>query len=191
MKTCSEIISSKVPGHELLHNDEEEAQYRLDNDHSHMFPDMFLELEKQKEELGIANFGLDLTTMDDVFLKIGELDEEEGDRDTPELGDIVKVPQKQKNGFVASNEQLIQKQESGARLLMVQLYGLLAKRMIYTWRRKILYISMMLIPITMAVFIVLSLNPWSGNVRERPARLLDLESYKVTGFHQMKIITIL
>ena len=39
---------------------------------------MFLDLEKEKVALGIANFGLDLTTMDDVFLKIGELQDNEG-----------------------------------------------------------------------------------------------------------------
>ena len=41
---------------------------------------MFQQLERVKQELDILNFGLDLTTMDDVFLKIGEL-EEAGDTD--------------------------------------------------------------------------------------------------------------
>ena len=38
---------------------------------------MFFDLEQEKIKLGIANFGLDLTTMDDVFLKIGEMQENE------------------------------------------------------------------------------------------------------------------
>ena len=71
---CSEIISSKVAGSELLENNQEEVLYRLDNDQSGKFPELFLELEANKAELDIANFGLDLTTMDDVFLKIGELE---------------------------------------------------------------------------------------------------------------------
>ena len=74
MGKCTEIISSKVAGSELLENNQEEVLYRLDNDQSEKFPEMFLELEANKTELDIANFGLDLTTMDDVFLKIGELE---------------------------------------------------------------------------------------------------------------------
>ena len=71
---CTEIISSKVSGSELLENNQEEVLYRLDNDQSGKFPDMFRELEANMADLDITNFGLDLTTMDDVFLKIGELE---------------------------------------------------------------------------------------------------------------------
>ena len=48
---------------------------------------------------------------------------------------------------------------SGLKLILIQLYGLIAKRSIYSWRRKILYFVMMAIPIAMAIFVVLSLNP--------------------------------
>jgi hypothetical protein len=48
---------------------------------------------------------------------------------------------------------------SGYKLIVSQMKGLLAKRMMYTWRRKALYFFMMLVPIGMAVFTVLSLNP--------------------------------
>ena len=48
---------------------------------------------------------------------------------------------------------------SGLKLILIQLYGLIVKRSIYSWRRKILYFTMMAIPIAMAIFVVLSLNP--------------------------------
>ena len=54
---------------------------------------------------------------------------------------------------------MTEKFSSGLKLILIQLYGLLAKRSIYTWRRKILYFVMMAIPIAMAIFVVLSLNP--------------------------------
>ena len=53
------------------------AVFRIPSDQAPQFPAMFLDLEKDKLQLGIANFGLDVTTMDDVFLKIGELQEDE------------------------------------------------------------------------------------------------------------------
>ena len=174
----TQIISSKVPSTQLIQTSEQETLYRLDTDHSPMFPDMFLELEKEMKQLGIVNFGLDLTTMDDVFLKIGEMEEDHDDESEDFDKDNKLRITPQKNGFINSKEKLVPQPLTGMKKMMIQMYGLIAKRMIYTWRRKILYISMMTIPIIMAVFIVLSLNPWSGNVRERPARLLELSSYK-------------
>ena len=58
--------------------------FRLPAGQSSKFPEMFFDLEKEKIKLGIANFGLDLTTMDDVFLKIGEMQENE-DTDDVEI----------------------------------------------------------------------------------------------------------
>ena len=58
-----------------------------------------------------------------------------------------------------SQARMTVKFSSGLKLILIQLYGLLAKRCIYSWRRKILYFVMMAIPIAMAIFVVLSLNP--------------------------------
>ena len=178
---CSEIIASQVTGAEMISNMSEEVTFRLDNDQSWKFPDMFLELEKEKTSLDIVNFGLDLTTMDDVFLKIGELEEQEAnaannDAESQGSTDNIKLMTNEMDKS-KSNLVPISQSTSGLKLIITQLYGLLVKRMIYTWRRKLLYFNMAVLPIVMAVLIVLSLNPFTGNVRERPARLLDLESY--------------
>ena len=61
------------------------AVFRIPSDQALHFPAMFSDLEKDKLELGIANFGLDVTTMDDVFLKIGELQENEEINDNEEV----------------------------------------------------------------------------------------------------------
>lgn len=60
---------------------------------------------------------------------------------------------------LGSQTRLTVKFASGLKLILIQLYGLIAKRGIYSWRRKILYFTMMSIPIAMAIFVVLSLNP--------------------------------
>ena len=41
------------------------------------FPALFTELEEKKEELGINQLALSMTTLEEVFLKLGELDDEE------------------------------------------------------------------------------------------------------------------
>ena len=144
---------------------------------------MFQQLERGKQELDILNFGLDLTTMDDVFLKIGEL-EEAGDADDDgeaEAEDAVESVRKQEGVAAGSSQQLVAGPVSGLLLVAGQLCGLLAKRMVYTWRRKLLYLTMAATPVCMATFIVLSLNPFTGTARERPARTMDLASYDDPG----------
>ena len=146
---------------------------------------MFQQLERVKQELDILNFGLDLTTMDDVFLKIGEL-EEAGDTDDDDDGDgeaedAAESVTKQEGVTAGSTQQLVAGTVSGLLLVAGQLCGLLAKRLVYTWRRKLLYLTMAATPVCMATFIVLSLNPFTGTARERPARTMDLASYDDPG----------
>ena len=155
-----EIISKHVNGSQLVQDTSSETLFRLANEESSKFPDMFLDLEKEKNNLGIVNFGLDLTTMDDVFLKIGELESNEVVNDDTQSEDGVKMVMSKE--VMSSTTRLVPQSLSGFKLVFSQLYGLIVKRMVYTWRRKILYSSMMSIPITMAVFIVLSLNPFTG-----------------------------
>lgn len=40
------------------------------------FPKMFKELEENQTRLGISSFGLSITTMEEVFLKVGDIAEE-------------------------------------------------------------------------------------------------------------------
>ena len=148
IERCSQIISSKISEWELMENNEQEVTYRLDNGQSAKFPEMFLELERNKDELDIVNFGLDLTTMDDVFLKIGELQEKNvAGEEASMISDNVNIsqlrnidPTFQVSEIDASNEKkgsqsrLAAKSSSGLKLVIIQIYGLILKRMIYTWR---------------------------------------------------------
>ena len=58
-----------------------------------------------------------------------------------------------------SEDSLVPELLSGWSLVLSQLVGLLVKRMTYTWRRKVLYTVMILIPVVMAVLTVVSINP--------------------------------
>ena len=82
---CSEIISRHIKDFSLESDTTDLAVFRIPSDQAPHFPAMFSDLEKDKLELGIANFGLDVTTMDDVFLKIGELQENEEINDNEEV----------------------------------------------------------------------------------------------------------
>ena len=155
-------MKQHVESAELDKSDTDSAVFILPADESPKFPDMFQAVELAKDQLGISSFGLSLTTMEDVFLKIGEMTEEIGkenggppvetDRVSWKAGSNIDLEQR-------SEDSLVPELLSGWSLVLSQLVGLLVKRMTYTWRRKVLYTVMILIPVVMAVLTVVSINP--------------------------------
>lgn len=68
-----ELIGAKYRLHEKLENiTPHELMYKFDvEETSQVLPSLFDDLEKVKERVGIFGFGITVSTMDDVFMKIG------------------------------------------------------------------------------------------------------------------------
>ena len=49
-----------------------ELSFILPSEATGKFEDLFMELETRRQELGIASYGASVTTMEEVFLKVGE-----------------------------------------------------------------------------------------------------------------------
>ena len=49
-----------------------ELSFILPSEATGKFEELFLELETRRRELGIASYGASVTTMEEVFLKVGE-----------------------------------------------------------------------------------------------------------------------
>ena len=79
------MVSKHIKDSRLETDDDDVSIFRLPTNGTSKLSELFMELEKIKIDLRISNFGLDLTTMDDVFLKIGELQdiEEEEEHELP------------------------------------------------------------------------------------------------------------
>ena len=58
--------------HQVLANAGAEIVYRLPFEETESFPAVFQELDARKEELSIDNYGISVTTLEEVFLKIGQ-----------------------------------------------------------------------------------------------------------------------
>ena len=44
----------------------------MPSDYSHKFEELFSEIESNREELGIASYGASVTTLEEVFIKVGQ-----------------------------------------------------------------------------------------------------------------------
>lgn len=61
-----------------------ELSYQLSDKCSHMFNQIFSELESRSKELGVDSYGVSLTTLEEVFMKVGT-DPIKSDNETPEM----------------------------------------------------------------------------------------------------------
>jgi len=54
--------------------------------------DLFHDIEERADELGVQSFGVSMTTLEEVFLKIGEEDEADDDDQDSGNGELVTPP---------------------------------------------------------------------------------------------------
>ena len=73
----TELICSLIPSAELLSDVGAEQSFRLPFSASGSFVDLFDSLDESKESLGIAEYGISVTTLEEVFLRVAEIEEEE------------------------------------------------------------------------------------------------------------------
>ncbi|RUS76071.1 hypothetical protein EGW08_016175 [Elysia chlorotica] len=78
--SLTRVVRSHIPTAELESVINTEVSYILPDSESARFPALFTELDDHKDQLGITSFGTSATTMEEVFLKVGEsaYDEDEG-----------------------------------------------------------------------------------------------------------------
>ncbi|KAL3853225.1 hypothetical protein ACJMK2_016781 [Sinanodonta woodiana] len=115
-KTCNvhrvtAVVKNYVPTATLESEISAEVSYLLPFDQSSMFEALFQEIESKMGELGITSFGTSATTMEEVFLKVGEGadDEENG---------VLSVPLSEKMTFDNPN---FEKTERGTSVFKVTL----------------------------------------------------------------------
>lgn len=66
------LVESLVPKAEQVTDVGAELSYILPSSATPSFPELFNKLETEKKTLGIVSFGISVTTMEEVFMKVGE-----------------------------------------------------------------------------------------------------------------------
>ncbi|CAG5125756.1 unnamed protein product [Candidula unifasciata] len=91
-----------------------EVSYLLPDNMSSRFPDLFNNLDKKKEELGITSFGAAATTMEEVFLKVGDTASFEDESPSSSTdGDFVKHENGYMNGAFEPEKNHLNHLENG------------------------------------------------------------------------------
>lgn len=76
------VIKEHVPGAQMENNVGAELSYILPEESVGQFEGLFSQLEQQKGDLGIDSYGASVTTMEEVFLKVGMNMDQDKDNET-------------------------------------------------------------------------------------------------------------
>ncbi|OWF51665.1 ATP-binding cassette sub-family A member 3-like [Mizuhopecten yessoensis] len=84
----TKMIQTLIPTAVLESQISAELSYLLPFDQSAKFEELFEHIEKKSVELGISSFGTSATTMEEVFLKVGESSKEQDEDDSTEASPL-------------------------------------------------------------------------------------------------------
>lgn len=180
----TELVHKHIPEATVEGNVGSEVTYLLPRDASTAFPAMFEELESAKDELQLENYGVSVTTLEEVFLKVGEgTGEEDGaniDIQTRLDSRAMDALSRQRTGYgdaVSTNETdaLLPSATSspdrlsGLALTLQQFKAMIIKRMLHSRRDKYAIITQLLLPLVFTVFALVVAKTYPGYT-DAPAR---------------------
>ncbi|XP_043771460.1 phospholipid-transporting ATPase ABCA3-like [Cervus elaphus] len=183
-KICA-IIQSHIPDAILESCLGAELSFILPKKHAHRFEALFNVLEMKKEELGIANFGASITTMEEVFLKVNKLADSEVESQSIQSLHLMSQRSQNRNRskrvfrnyerpvITRLNEIANIKFNTGFPLYRQQFHSMFLKRALFNWRSwklTLLHISIILFVTT---YLLTTLNLYYT----MPAREMDLSQY--------------
>ncbi|XP_063703387.1 phospholipid-transporting ATPase ABCA1-like [Culicoides brevitarsis] len=153
-----------------------ELSYQLYTKDSAIFKDMLKDLEENSEELKLNSYGISMATLEEVFMSIGTDEQKNG---TAENGNG-HIP----NGHatvVDIEKKLVPEVDlvTGSKLLLYQIQGLFAKKILHTRRHFVLMFLQNLIPVTFLIICIVIVRSWGGN-KDLPALNLVPEKYDPT-----------
>ncbi|XP_030646569.1 ATP-binding cassette sub-family A member 3 [Chanos chanos] len=195
------LVNMYVPNAALESSAGAELSYILPKESTSRFELLFAELEMNREELGIASYGASVTTMEEVFLRVGKLVDSSLDiqaiqlpalqyqherrshdwtmDDTSSISGLTDVTDFTDSGTLISEDCSNIKLNTGARLYMQQFYAMFLKRALYSWRNWKVMVAQFLVPLIFTVISLIVARTFPGR-RITPQLGLTLTRYGPT-----------
>jgi ATP-binding cassette, subfamily A (ABC1), member 3 len=137
------MISSVVPEARLLSNVGAEISFQVPLTSSSLFPSLFSQLEAQSNTLGVLSYGISVTTLEEVFLKVAE-----GRDGREEKNEALHKPSAEFSSSAAGlTKQAPQIPRRSDNIFWSHLFALLRKRWQFALRDRRAIIFQLLIPI--------------------------------------------
>lgn len=194
VNVITDLIKYYVPSAIVESNVGLELSIILPSDFSHQFEKLFTEIESRQEELGISSYGASVTTLEEVFIKVGEEAEHEenthkelfrqlsGQKETSRFvpGEHAEspLPKPSSRTFDNDDELVIDTymKNAGYRLKFQRWYAMFVKKMLHSKRHKASIISQLMMP-CLFVLIALIVVKTMPKESDSPALTLDVNMF--------------
>ncbi|XP_045632438.1 phospholipid-transporting ATPase ABCA3-like [Ursus americanus] len=186
VEKISAIIHSHIPDATVENFTGAELSFILPKEYTQRFEALINDLENKQKELGIANFGASITTMEEVFIKVNNLADPQMDiQDThspPLKGEKIRQDMKwnknmpryhERAVFSRLNEIATIKFNTGFALYCQQFHSMFIKRALFTWRNW----KLMLLQISVILVFTTYLLRTIYSQYDLPMREMDLSQY--------------
>ncbi|XP_068154368.1 LOW QUALITY PROTEIN: phospholipid-transporting ATPase ABCA3 [Drosophila tropicalis] len=175
------LLNEFIPGLQPESDLGAELSYQLPDSYSNKFEQMFGQLEERSQELHLNGYGVGITSMEEVFMKVGAEKGSDGklkdqhaimnggtgyaDEDNESM---------QSDGIFSENRRLLQ----GMQLFKNQWQAMVLKKALYTWRNKLLLLIQNIMPIFfVSMTIIITRN--QGTFQELKPITMSLTQYPV------------
>ncbi|EPQ04799.1 ATP-binding cassette sub-family A member 3 [Myotis brandtii] len=190
VEEISKLIYYHIPSAALEKNVMNELSFLLPKEYTHRFEALFTDLERRHTELGIASFGVTITTMEEVFFRVSNIEETQTDIVSTQpqpLSQMSEVSVKNQNRNMSRNEgaDLSTVNErpavmfnTGCSLYHQQFCAMFIKRAIFNWRNwKLILLQILAL---LGSLILLSKTVMFTHSNDDKARLMSLSQYGQT-----------
>ncbi|XP_078519131.1 phospholipid-transporting ATPase ABCA3 [Lissotriton helveticus] len=195
----SRLVCQYVPNAILESNVGAELSFVLPKESTHRFEALFTELERRRDELGIASYGASVTTMEEVFLRVGKLVDSSMDIQAIQLPALQYQHERRCNDWGADDSSSMStmtdmtddsgalitedcssiKLNTGVYLCGQQFYSMFMKRAVYSWRNWKMVVAQFLVPLIFTAFALIVAKTFPGP-QDSPALALGLSPYGQT-----------
>lgn len=168
-----EVLKKHAPDAQIQSDSQTEAIFNIGEHNLPMFQQIFKQLEDESQSLGISSFGCNLSTLEEVFLKLGT--ESYVPASDDERHDVGTGPES--SNVILFNDLLSTENVTGTRLAYYQIQAMVLKKFHYLRRnyRSILYMALFSIWMIVALMSAPSIS-----FNAAPSRDITFDSYEDT-----------
>ncbi|XP_051002938.1 phospholipid-transporting ATPase ABCA3-like [Acomys russatus] len=187
VEEISHLIRKYIPTAKVETNVAAELSFILPKEYTHRFAELFTVLEKRQGELGISGFGVSMTTMEEVFFKVSNMEDLKLNTETMHLApaEDQSISEDNQNMNVHRNFERSNYSRghfntsfnSGWALYTQQFRAMFIKRVMFSWRNwKLLLLQLL----ALLGLMYLLMKGISFPAPEKLPRKMDLEQYGQT-----------
>ncbi|KAG1683898.1 ATP-binding cassette sub-family A member 3 [Nymphon striatum] len=186
VETIADLVTEFVPKSEMESNMGAELSFILPHESSPNFQALFQNIEDNKVALGISSYGASITTMEEVFIKVGERIEFgesaatqliSNENYSPLNSMLQNIDTESSNNSRMTDD--CRTHNKGMKLFLQQVHALLVKRILFTWRNKYLTFSQLAIPVILMTFALLIIQT-IPKLDDSSSLVLDLKVFHTT-----------